>query len=211
MGKITYAQQGTEEWKQLRAGFCTGSKMADALWTLKNGDDSAARKKYKAQKIAELLTGEPQDADIGNLYAIRRGNEFEAQARTAYELKTGNMVDIVSFVQHATIPRMGCSPDGLVGSDGIVEFKVPLPTTHIEYMLANVLPADYEPQVHTELACCEDRQWNDFMSFCPEMPERLQCFIVRVERNPMRIAEIEDGVLAFNRSIDETVEKLRTI
>lgn len=211
MGQIICAEQGTIEWKQARCGHVTASRMADALSMLKKGGDSAARKKIKARIVAEILTGEPQDDDIGNLFAVKRGKEFESQARTAYELKTGNMVDVVGFVQHATIERYGCSPDGFVGTDGMVELKVPLPTTHIEYILEGVLPNDYEPQVHAGLSCCEDRAYNDFVSFCPEMPENLQCFIVRVPRDPARIAEIEDGVIEFNRGIDEIVEKLRTL
>ena len=209
MGQIIFAEQGSVEWKQARCGHVTASRMADALSILKKGGDSAARKKIKARIIAEILTGEPQDDDIGNLAAVRRGKEFEAQARTTYELQTGTMVDIVGFVRHLTIARFGCSPDGLVGSKGMTEFKVPLPTTHIEYLLAGGLPDDYEPQVHSGLSCNEDRDWCDFMSFCPEMPEHLQAFIVRVPRNPTRIAEIEDGVIEFNGQIDAIVEQLQ--
>jgi hypothetical protein len=163
--------------------------------------------------IAEILTGEPQTNNLDQVYAIQRGKEFEPQARLEYELKTGNMVDVCGFIQHATIPRMGASPDGVVGSEGVVEFKVPLPTTYIEYYLQwlenpSFLPDEYEPQVYTELSCAEDCGWCDFMPFCPEMPIGLRSFIVRVPRNPVRIAEIEDGVIEFNGQIDAIVERL---
>lgn len=208
MGRMHFVEQGSDAWKKLRSGKVTASRMDDALNILKKGGDSAARKKIKARIIAEILTGVPQDDDIGNIAAVRRGKEFEAQARTSYEMKTGNMVDVCGFIDHLTIPRYGFSPDGIVGTKGITEFKVPLPTTHIEYLLDGTLPDDYEPQVNAGLSCCEDRDWIDFMSFCPEMPDYLQTLIVRVERNPVRIAEIEDGVIEFNGQIDAIVEKL---
>jgi len=213
MGKMILAEQGSPEWKQARAGFCTGSKMADALSLLKKGGESAARKKYKAQLIAEILTGEPQGETLDNVYAVKRGKEFEPQARLEYEIKTGSIVDVCGFVHHASIPRMGASADGFVGTDGILEFKVPLPPTYIEYYLQwlenpSFLPDEYEPQVYAELSCCEDRSFVDFQPFCPEMPPNLRSFIVRVERNPVRIAEIEDGVIEFNGQIDAIVERL---
>jgi hypothetical protein len=198
--------QGTPEWKAARAGKITGSRMPDVMTKLKNGGDSKVRTSYKAQIIAEILTGEPQD-DLFISGPMRRGIELEPFARAAYEMKTDVMVDQVGFVIHPNVTRLGCSPDGLVGEEGMVEFKCPLPATHIKYLLEGGAPEEYQPQLLTELAVCE-RKWNDFVSFCPEMPEGLQLFIVRFDRDGKRIAEIEDAAIQFNREVDQIVREL---
>lgn len=211
MGTIVECEQGTDIWKACRAGYVTGSKMK-ALLTLKaDKSDSEARKDYKAQLISEMLSGEPQDDDIGNLKAIKRGNEFEPIARADYEYLHKVDVTKVGFVQHSTIGRYGCSPDGLVGTVGGTEFKVPYPKNHIAYLLEGVLPKEYEPQVMTELSCNELAEWWDFISFCPEIPQdNLRQFTVRVWRKDhlQRIAEIEDKVIKFNQEVQAILDRL---
>lgn len=63
--KIVECLQGSEEWRAVRAGNITASRMSDVLAKLKNPKngkvDTQARANYKAQLIAEILTGEPQD------------------------------------------------------------------------------------------------------------------------------------------------------
>jgi hypothetical protein len=54
-----------------------------------------------------------------------RGSELEPLARAAYEFATDTEVDQVGFVQHGAIELYGASPDGICGSDGGLELKVP--------------------------------------------------------------------------------------
>ena len=138
------------------------------------------------------------------------GTDQEPFARAAYELKTGADIDQVGFVSHDTIMRMGGSPDGLVDDDGIIEIKAPKTSTHISWMLDGSVPAEHEPQMSFYLSCT-GRKWADFISFDPRLPEPLQLFVKRLQRNEERIAEIEAAVKQFHIEVDGTIDRLREI
>lgn len=204
--KVLDVRQGSQDWFQARCGVPTGSHAADIMGFLKKGGESAARANYRAKIVAEILTGEiNMDGYLSP--AMVWGSDIEPLARTAYELKTGLEVDTVGFVQHEAIERMGGSPDGLLGEDGIIEIKAPNTSTHLKWMLAGVVPEEHEPQMSFYLAVT-GREWADFVSFDPRLPERHQLFVCRLERQPERIAEIEASVVQFNAEVDETIALL---
>jgi hypothetical protein len=117
-------------------------------------------------------------------------------------------VEQVGFVVHSKINRAGASPDGLIGDDGLIEIKCPNSSTHIEYILGYTeAPSEYQPQMLWQMACTE-RQWCDFVSFDPRMPEHLQLFVVRFHRDDARIAEMEAEVLKFLAEVDAIIERL---
>lgn len=197
-------EQGTEEWHALRLGKVTASKVKDVLATVKNGEAAAIRN-YRAQLVAERLTGQREETYKNA--AMQRGNDMEATARMCYEFVTGNTVEQVAFVDHPSIEWAGMSPDGIIGS-GLVEIKCPNTATHIDYLLANVMPAEYIPQVQFQMACC-GAGYCDFVSFDDRLPEDLQLFIIRVERDNDYIAIMEEKVKAFLQSVDSMVEALK--
>jgi hypothetical protein len=86
--------------------------------------------------------------------------------------------------------------------------KCPKTATHLQYLMDGVLPAKYEPQVMWQMACT-GRSWAVFASFDPRLPENLQLFRVRVERNEKRIAELEAEVEAFLADVDRMLETVR--
>ena len=155
-----------------------------------------------------------RDAEITFNDALSRvqawGTEQEPFARAAYELHRDLMVTTVGFAMHPTISRFGASPDGLVGEDGLIQIKCPNTATHIEYLLAGVVPAEYEGQMLAEMACT-GRDWCDVISFDPRLPEHLQLFIRRFERDNFRIAEIEEKVQQFLLEVDQTLARLRPL
>ena len=201
---LTY-EQGTEEWKQARAGKVTGSRLNDVLAKIKTGE-AASRRDYRAQLVAEILTGLPQDSTFVN-EAMRWGTEHEAEARGVYEAMAGCMVDTVGLVLHPTIDRAAASPDGLVGDVGLLEIKCPNTATHLDYILADEVPAKYQPQMLWQMRCCE-RDWCEFMSYDPRLPEHLQVFVKRFDRDDARIAAIEAEVQRFLAEVDRDVERL---
>ena len=203
-------KQQTSEWFQARSGCATGSKCADILAFLKSGKgETKARADYRAQIVCEILTGEPQMEGYLSPF-MEWGTETEPKARTAYELKSGVMVEETGFVLHGSIARMGGSPDGLVGDDGMIEIKCPKTATHIGWMLGGVVPEEHEPQMAFYMAVT-GRAWCDFVSYDPRLPEPLRLFVVRLERNPERIAEIEAAVIQFNAEVDAQIARLREI
>jgi hypothetical protein len=94
-----------------------------------------------------------------------------------------------------------------VGEDGLLEVKCPNTSTHLEYLLGGVVPADYEPQMLTAMACT-GRKWCDFVSFDPRLPEHLQLFVRRCHRDDTRIAEIEGKVMQFLGEVDDVLVQL---
>lgn len=204
-------EQGSQEWLQARAGRVTASRIADVMAKVKSGE-AASRRDYRAQIIAELLTGQPQE-DGFTSKEMTWGTEQEPYARASYEVKTGAMVDQVGLVLHPSIDRGAASPDGLVGWDGenapegLVEIKCPKTSTHLEYLMAGIAPSKYHPQMLWQMACT-GAQWCDFVSFDPRLPEHLQLFVVRFPRDEKRIKEIEAEVQAFLGEVDAILAKL---
>jgi putative phage-type endonuclease len=197
--------QGTPEWLAERAGKVTASMVSAVLAK----PETAGFRDYQAQLVAEILTGKPQGSDYTNA-AMQFGTEMEPLARSAYEAETGFSVDEVGFCQHPTIERAGASPDGLVGDSGLVEIKCPKVATHLAYLLAGVVPAGYKNQMMWQMAC-SGRDWCDFASFRPDLPEHLQLFIVRFKRDPERIKELETAVVAFLDSVDKMINQLKKV
>jgi hypothetical protein len=117
-------------------------------------------------------------------------------------------VEEIGFVEHPTIAMAGASPDGMIASDGLLEAKCPVTATHIETLLTGVIPDKYFKQMQFQLACT-GREWCDFASYDPRLPERMRLFVKRVPRDREAIAEIEDAVVVFLTEIERTVEQLR--
>lgn len=185
--------QGSDEWKALRLGKVTASRVADVIAKTKTGY-SASRANYMAQLIAERLTDTVAEAYTNA--AMQHGTETEPEARAAYEFYQGVTVEQVAFVPHPKIDQAGCSPDGLVGDDGLVEIKCPNTATHLETLLGQAVPAKYETQMQFQMSCT-GRKYCDFVSYDPRMPENMRLFIKRVNRDDKTIAAIESEIASF--------------
>ncbi len=196
--------QGSPQWFADRCGCATASRMADVLATIKNGE-AASRANYRAELIAQRLTGivEPGYTTPD----MERGTEMEPFARAAYELKMNTIVEEVGFIRHPSIEWSGASPDGLVGTDGLVEIKAPKTSTHIGYLLAGIPPAKYIPQMAWQCACT-GRKWCDFASYDPRLSDGLKLFVVRYTPTPEKLAEMEAAVKVFITEIDVMLAKL---
>lgn len=196
--------QGSPEWLQSRAGKVTASRIEDVLAKIKSGE-AAARRDYRAQIVAEILTGRPQEDGYQSAEMLW-GIENEELARSAYEVKTGVMVDQVGFIVHPRIERAGASPDGIAGKVGL-EIKCPKTATHLQYLLDGTVPAKYQPQMLWQMAC-GGFEAVDFVSYDPRLPEDMQLMVVRFPRDDARIADMEAEVVRFLAEVDDTVAKL---
>lgn len=201
-----HIEQGSPEWHALRCGKVTASRVADVIAKTKSGP-SASRATYMGQLIAERLTGVVAESYTNA--AMQWGTETEADARAAYEFYTGNTVAEVGFLTHPAIQMSGASPDGLVGDTGLVEIKCPNTATHIETLLSGTVPTKYRTQMMWQMAC-STREWCDFVSFDPRMPEHMRLFIKRVEWDDATGLELTSEVARFLRELDEKVSALRT-
>lgn len=200
-------EQGSAEWYAIRAGKATASRVADIIAKTKTGW-GASRANYAAELIAERLTGVPADSYTSP--AMQWGKDKEAEARSAYEFMVDAEVVPASFVPHPTIAMAGASPDGYVGTDGLVEIKCPNTATHLETLRCRSVPAKYQTQIQFQLACT-GRQWCDFVSYDPRLPEPMQLFVKRMERNDVMVANLETEVAAFLAEIDQQCAEFRKL
>lgn len=198
-------EQGTEAWHQLRLGKVTASRVADILAQTRTGP-SASRQNYLIELALQRSTGtiEPSYTNA----AMEWGTQTEPQARVAYEVETGNFVDQVAFIDHPTIANFGCSPDGLIGDDGLIEIKCANSATHWEYFKSKKPPQKYVIQMQTQMAVT-GRKYCDFVSFDPRMPERSKLLIVRIDRDEAFIAELEEKVKQFLSEVEVEVNLMK--
>ena len=197
-------EQKTPEWFAARLGKVTASRVADIVAKTKTGY-AASRENYMAQLVVERLTN-TQAETYSNAY-MEWGTAQEPFARAAYEAATGVFVDEVGMIPHPSIQASGASPDGLVGDDGLVEIKCPMTATHIETLLTKTVPGKYNIQMHWQMICT-GRQWCDFVSFDPRMPEGLRLFIKRVHKDAALAKSLEDEVIKFLAEVEIKLEQL---
>lgn len=197
--------QGSAEWKAIRCGKVTASRVSDVVATTKSGW-GASRGNYAAQLIAERLTGTVAEGFTNA--AMQHGTEMEPDARAAYAFYSDANVEEVGFVPHPAIAMSGASPDGHVGADGSVEIKCPNTATHIDTLMDGSVPSKYLKQIQWQLAC-SGRKWCDFVSYDHRMPEQMRMFVQRVDRDPIAIAALEKEVRAFLAEVDNKVSALR--
>jgi len=196
--------QGTDEWKQLRLGKATASRIKDIIAKTQKGY-STSRDKYMTQLLLERLTGTV--AESYSDAAMAHGVEQEPFARAAYEAAKNVMVDQVAFVNHPTIEQAGASPDGIVG-EGLVELKCPMSHTHLESILGGI-DDQYKVQVQWQMACT-GAKWTDLCSFDPRFPAELQLVIKRFERDDAYIATLEKEVIKFLTELDDKLNKVKS-
>jgi putative phage-type endonuclease len=199
-------EQGSEEWKLARLGHVSASNIAAVMSKTKEGKESATRKAYKIRLVAERMTGHPQE-QYKNA-AMEWGNEQEPFARMAYESVQGLLVDKTGFWKHLFKQWIGVSPDGLVGSDGLIEIKCPNTTTHLEYIFDDVVPSEYIKQIQCQL-WVTNRAWCDFVSYDPRLPPKNQLFIKRLHRDNQLIAVMQEEVDKFLNEVQIIIDKLK--
>lgn len=200
----TDMQQGSPEWFAARAGKATASRIADIMAKTKSGP-SASRANYCAQLVAERLTGMVEEGYTNA--AMQWGTEKEPFARAAYEFEQECDVIQVGFIDHPKIAMSGASPDGLVGDVGLLEIKCPNTATHIETLLSETVPQKYIVQMQWQMACT-GREWCDFVSYDPRLPDSLSLFYKRVPRDGVLIVQMEREVREFLEEVDALVAEL---
>lgn len=196
-------EQRTDDWFFARLGKVTASRIADVMMK----PTTAGFQNYRAQLVCERLTGTPTE-DFTSA-AMQHGTDTEPQARAFYELETGLEVEEVGFIPHPKLEMSGASPDGQVGEDGLVEIKCPQPATHIKTLTGANIDRKYLLQMQWQMICTE-REWCDFVSFCPSLPFEMQMHRERVEYNAELAAEITAVVTSFLASVDALTADLIT-
>jgi hypothetical protein len=192
--QIIDCEQGTESWAVARRGIPSASNF-DKIITTK-GEPSKQALKYMYKLAIERISG--QSEDTFQSMAMSRGVAMESEARSLYEFLTGQSVTQTGFIFDER--GWGCSPDGLVDDEGLIEIKCPLASTHVEYLLDGKLPTEYFQQCQGELFIT-GRKWLDFISYYPAVRPLLFRVYPDVEFHKKLQIELELFVSELNQLI----------
>ena len=204
---IYMTEQGTIEWKQQRLGHVTASKVADIMAKGKSGE-AKSRENYRFQLARERLYQKIEEGFTND--AMAWGTATEPLARIAYEVSHETFVDQTGFVKHKSIPWVGCSPDGLVDENGLIEIKCPNSDTHLRTLCSRNIPTQYFWQMQMQMWVME-REWCDFVSFDPRAEKSLQLFVKRLPIDLEAVADMEKEIKLFLTDVDKTIELIKGV
>lgn len=191
----------TPEWVKARVG-CLGASMMPTVMLPPNrdGSEKAAKVKLRKQLVAERLTGYAVDHYVSD--PMQWGLDHEEEGKAAYEILTGNLLTPAGWVEHPTLAFAGATPDALIDHDGGYEGKCPTTITHLDWIMAGVVPEEYKPQMAFQLLCLR-REFVDFCSFDPRVPKKQKVFIRRFRPTMEYLAEVESSAARFLKEVDE--------
>ena len=189
-------KQVSDEWFELRKGKLTGSN-ATAI-----GANGAGLKTYCKKIAAEMCGAERNNYTNKD---IERGNELEPLAVTAYEMHTGNNIDIIGCVENSDYQNVLISPDGLIGKDGGTEIKARNDEKHFSLIIGEEKEIPFN-QIQMSLLVA-DRKWWDFVSINTNFAKPI--FIKRIFPNEVYFEKLKKGFLSGNTMIKEYIDKYK--
>lgn len=196
MIEIIDCEQGSDEWRRARLGIPTASEFKSVLAK----GEGKTRRTYLMKLLGERFTGEPSE-NYQNAH-MERGHVMEAEARSLYAFMQDAEVTPVGFIRNG---GKGCSPDGLIGTNGLAEVKTKLAHLQLEAWFAGELPSEHRAQVQGALWVAE-REWCDFISYWPKLP----LVVVRVYRDEAYIKTLASEVARFNDELEMLTATLVT-
>lgn len=185
--------QGSPEWLAARIGLPTASCF-DKILTPTTLKPSGSQGPYMARLLAEWFLNSPLDE--GSSGFMERGTSMEEEAAAFYAFATDGDVQPVGFCL-TDDGAAGCSPDRLVGADGLLEIKCPSAGVHMHYHLnPDKLRAEYWSQVQGELYVT-GRAWADLFAYHPVFPK----VTIRIERDAKWADAFDRELGIFNVSL----------
>jgi putative phage-type endonuclease len=193
--QIHNMEQGSEAWFEIRKLKMTASN-ATAI-----GANGAGLKTYITALVAEYLSSAKPERYTNE--HIERGNELEAEARIVYELETSNKVQQVGFI--TSNDYVGCSPDGLVGDDGLVEIKCKSDVKHLQQLIEGEkgVESAYRNQMQMQMLVT-GRKWCDYVCYNPNFKKCI--YIHRFKVDDKYQEKLKEGLVAGELMIKEMLE-----
>lgn len=199
---VEHYPQLSVEWFEARCGKPTASCF-NKLITAKTMRPSSQATNYLYQLAGERITG--AKTETYQNAAMERGMVLEAEARSLFEMVMDVEVQEAGLVYPDEEKKFSCSPDGLMEDAGL-EIKCPLVHTHVSYLLANVVPPDYIPQVQGSMLVTGFSHYY-FMSYYPGLAP----LIIDVPRDEKFCAALKVELESFCEKLDEIEAKLRKL
>ena len=196
-------EQGSARWLYVRLGKVGGSRVSAIVTPTGAPVKGAKRQTLMCELLSERLTGRATETHVSK--PMERGTHLESEARSWYQMEQGVDVQEVGYV-YGDIPGAGCSPDGLIGDDGVLEIKVPVTHNFVRHMMIGGIPADWIPQCRYNLWLC-GRSYLDFVMYTDE--QRLPSIVRRIEPDAAYNKSLAVHVKAFCDELDEMEADLR--
>lgn len=188
---IHNCEQRSAVWFNLRLGKVTGSN-AHKLTT------PAKFKTYFCELLAETITRTVTEGHLTE--AMQWGIDNEPFAAEWYMTHTKQDVEVCGFIEHDTMIA-GCSPDLLVGEEGMVQIKCPSSKNHFDYTF-NGPDKEIIYQMQWEMYIAE-RQWNDFVTYDPRVKKQhLIGHTRRIERDEKIIKQLVEAAKEMQDKIE---------
>ena len=192
--------QGEPEWFEIRLGKLTASSFSKIL----AGGSGKTRLDYMKKKAYERIHNLSFPEKFKGNASMDHGNDTEDEARNKFAFIKDIEIKQVGFVEHSK--DVGCSPDGLIGDDGLIEIKCPDTLTHMDYITGKTLPKAYRDQIQGQLWIM-NRQWCYFLSYDARYPSEPFSWR-KIKRDEKSIAEIEIKIGKFIEELEELVVTL---
>lgn len=189
--KVYDCRQRSEEWYRLRLGIPTASDAKRIVTP--TGKLSKQADDYLDSLLAEWAYGQPLEDPETEFRSqwMERGQYLESQAADAYAFHKDAELETVGFITNDN-GLIGCSPDRLIVSDGILEIKCPSPKIHLHYLRTESIEQEYKPQLQMQLLITE-RKYVDVVSYCPGFPS----VIIRQLRDEEYQKTLKDALNEF--------------
>ena len=207
---IWEGDQRTDEWHTQRLGRLSGSNAHDMLSRKK--PETKARRNLRVALASERVFGRSAQSDYTNS-AMEWGIEQEPHAINAYESRDLSEVTPVGYVVHKTL-WLGCSPDGFVGEEGVLEGKCPHQmAVHWENLQAiqqGKIPARYLPQLRHNL-WLTGREWIDFCTYYPAWADKsgMDLAVGRLHRKEAKLDDYATLALDFLKEVEEEANTMQ--
>ncbi|MFD6400700.1 lambda exonuclease family protein [Nocardia sp. NPDC060249] len=148
--------------------------------------------------VAERITGWTDETFLSD--DMMRGIEEEPRARDHYSEHYAPVHETGFMIREHNGICIGYSPDGLVGSDGLIEIKSRRSKIQLQHFLSGTIPADNMAQLQCGLLV-SGRKWLDYVSYCGGMPMA----VTRVHPDPRWFKAILDAVHALEENAAEMI------
>lgn len=202
--KIHMMKQQTPEWLAVKLGKMGSTTLGTLLVKGKSESGLGAGAITNLYKlVGEILTGASEDSFEGNK-ATERGNNLEPIARKYYEDKNWVEVKEVGFVE--LNDYIGCSPDGLIAEDGLIEIKC---LNAQQFVKARVQGISVKPEHYKQTMAqmfVTGRKWCDYVLYHPGFKNPM--IVHRIERDEKIIQEFESKSKLFIEELEKAVEKM---
>lgn len=194
-------EQGTPEWLSARAGIVTASVVGQLITakTVKPASNDYSRA-LTATLVAERITGHVEP--IHESADMLRGTLDEPFARDIYSEHYAPATEVGFMVRDDWGFKLGYSPDGLVGDDGLIEIKSRRQKKQLSTILADEVPLENLAQIHCGLLV-SGREWLDYVSYCGGMP----LYVTRVLPDEKWQKAIIEAVTTFEETAAQMLEQ----